>query len=90
MLIQRHIMLVMGLQRDHQMMLMGIRDGLVHQKSGNPMMLHGRIYSQIDNMKSLFLMKLIGPFGVQIIFTQNKVPEGLQTGIFLDQILICF
>ena len=64
-------MLIMGLQRDHQMMLMGIRDGLVHQKSGNPMVLHGRIYSQIDNMKSLFLMKLIGPFGVQIIKFQK-------------------
>ena len=50
------------------------------------MMLHARPYGQVNHMQPVILMQLVRPVGIKVIPSQNKVPEGLHTGIFLQKI----
>ena len=43
----------------------------------DPMMLHGWIHRQINDMQTLILMQLIRPAGIQIILTLHKIPKCL-------------
>ena len=88
-LVKCHIFRVMCYQRNHQLVPIGIMDSFFYQCSCNSMMLHVRIYCQIDDVDPLLLMQLIGPAGVQIIPSKDKIKKGFQRVVFLDEIAVC-
>ena len=85
MLIDGYIIGVMGFQGNEHFVLLGIIDDFIHQQFRKTMMLVGGIYSQINDMKPLCLVELVCPAGIQIILSENKIPEGLQAGVLFDQ-----
>ena len=79
----------MGFQRNQHFMLLGVIDHFVHQDFGETMMLVVGINCKVDHMQAIGLMKLVGPAGVQIIFSLNEIPEGFETWIFLNETSVC-
>ena len=63
-LIEFHVLFVVGLQGDHHAVGVSIVDGFLHQPGGNAMMLHLRIYCKIDDMETLVLVQLVCPAGI--------------------------
>ena len=52
-----------------------IADHLFHKDGRQTMMLHVRVYCQIDHMKSFCCMKLGSPAGIQIVFSLDEFPQ---------------
>ena len=57
------------------MMLLSIADHLFHKDGRQTMMLHVRVYCQIDHMKPFCCMKLGSPAGIQIVFSLDEFPQ---------------
>ena len=85
MFINRNVVGIVGFQRNQHFMFLGIVYDFIHQNFGQSVVLVPGVYCQIDYMESFCLVKLVGPAGIQIIFTLNEIPEGFQAGVFFDQ-----
>ena len=75
--IEFHVFWIMCFEGDHQFVLLGIVNGFLQKFRRDPMMLHGWIHRQINDMQTLILMQLIRPAGIQIILTLHKIPKCL-------------
>ena len=57
MLIHGHIIRIVGFQRNHQLMLLGVPDHLYPEEGCQAVMPHIRPHCQVDDVKTLCLMK---------------------------------
>ena len=89
MLIKWHIFRIMCLKRNHHIIAIGAGNDFIHHHFCETVMLKFRINGEVDDMKSSGFMKLGGPSGVEVIFSEDKVEKCLHRRILVEQPAVC-
>ena len=67
----------------------GAGNDFIHHHFCETVMLKFRINGEVDDMKSSGFMKLGGPSGVEVIFSEDKVEKCLHSRILVEQPAVC-
>ena len=89
MLVHGNIGRIMCFKRNHHIIAVGAGNDFLHHHFCETVMLKFRINGEVDDMKSSGFMKLGGPSGVEVIFSEDKVEKCLHCRIFVEQPAIC-
>ena len=89
MFIEWYIFRIMCLKRDHHIIAVGAGNDFIHHHFCETVMLKFRINGEVDDMKSSGFMKLSGPSGVEVIFSEDKVEKCLHRRILVEQPAVC-